>query len=128
MQVGVFLYSGIIIVMKKLIRSFRWAINGICTVWREEANFRIEVTVIVIIVALGAWLQFSQLEWIIIVGCISAVLAAEMVNTAVEDLCNKVEPKTDPIIGKIKDIMAGFVLTVSLGATIVGVILFSNYF
>ncbi len=107
--------------------SFKWAINGIHTVWREEVNFRIEVAVAVAVVAVGIWLQFSRLEWIIIVGCILAVLAAEILNTAVEDLCNKVEPNTDLVIGKIKDIMGGFVLVVSLGAAIMGVILFSNY-
>ncbi len=114
--------------MKKLIISFKWAIKGIRAVWREEVNFRIEVTVAVIVVALGFWLQFSALGWIIIIGCISAILSAEMVNTAVEDLCNKVEPNTDPTIGKIKDIMGGFVLVVSLGTAVVGGILISTYF
>ncbi len=122
------MFSDILGVMKKLLKSFKWAINGIRVVWREEKNFRIEVAVAVVVVALGIWLGFSKLEWVIIVGCISAIIAAEMVNTAIEDLCNKVEPSTDPAIGKIKDIMAGFVLTLSLGVVIIGAIIFSNHF
>ncbi len=114
--------------MIKLLRSFKWSINGIRAVWREEANFRIEVAVATTVVALGVWLRFSPLEWIIIVGCISAILAAEMMNTAVEDLCNKVDSSIDPTIGKIKDIMGGFVLVVSFGAATVGGILISTYF
>lgn len=114
--------------MKKLLRSFKWAINGIRAVWHEEVNFRIQVAVATIVVALGIWLHFSRLEWIIIVGCISAILSAEMVNTAIEDLCNKVDSSIDPTIGKIKDIMGGFVFVVSLGSTIIGAIIFSNYF
>ncbi len=121
------MYFGIIRVMKKLIKSFKWAINGIRTVWREETNFRIEVAVATIVVALGIWLQFSSLEWIVLVFCIVAILSAEMLNTAVEDLCDRVEHAYDPLIGKVKDIMAGFVFIVSCGALITGWMLFSGY-
>ena len=55
-----------------------------------------------------------------------AVLAAEIVNTAIEDLCNKVEPNTDSVIGKIKDTMGGFVFIVALGSAIIGVMIFSR--
>ncbi len=113
--------------MRRLIKSFGWAMNGLSTVWREEVNFRIEALVALAAIVLGAWLKFSSLEWIILSLCIVAVLASEMVNTAIEDLCDRVEPAHDPVIGKIKDIMAGFVLLVSIGALIIGVILFARY-
>lgn len=113
--------------MAKLIKSFRWATNGICTVWCEEINFRIEAIVALAVLISALCLNFSMLEWIIIIGCIGAVLASEMLNTAVEDLCDKVEPHTDSVIGKIKDIMGGFVLVVSLTASFIGILVFSNY-
>lgn len=114
--------------MNKLIKSFGWAMNGLRTVWCEEVNFRIEVCVALIVIAKATYLNFSVPEWIIIIGCIGAVLSAEMVNTAVEDLCNKVEPKADPAIKKIKDIMGGFVLVVCLTSVSIGLVIFSNYF
>lgn len=114
--------------MNKLIKSFDWATNGICTTWCEEANFRIEIAAALIVTGLGIYLGFSQLEWVIIIGCIGLVLSAEMVNTAVEDLCDRIESSHDPIIGKVKDIMSGFVLVTSLTSFIIGLIVFSNYF
>lgn len=102
--------------------------NGLCTVWREEVNFRIEFFVGMAVVALGFYFKLEIVEWVVIIGCITAVLSAEMVNTAIEDLCNKVEPNTDPAIGKVKDIMGGFVFTVALGAATVGALIFSRYF
>ena len=114
--------------MMKLIKSFGFATKGIRTVWREEVNFRIEVGVAVAVIVIGVWHQFLLLKWMIVVGCIGAVLAAEIVNTAVEDLCDRVEPKTDPAIGKIKDMMGGFVLVVVTGAVMVGGMLISTYF
>ena len=111
----------------KVLKSFGWAMNGISTAWKEEMNFRIQMGLAIFVLALGAYLDFTRLEWIIIIGAIVAVLSAELVNTAIEDLCNKVEPTHDPVIGKIKDIMAGFVFVVCLGAILVGGIVFSEH-
>ncbi len=114
--------------MRRLIKSFVWAMNGLRTVWREEANFRVEALVAIAAIILGSWLQLGAVEWMILAMCIIAVLASEMVNTAIEDLCDRVEPAHDPVIAKIKDIMAGFVLLVSVGALVIGVMLFAKYF
>ncbi|MFZ2303348.1 MAG: diacylglycerol kinase family protein [Minisyncoccia bacterium] len=113
--------------MSKLIMSFKWAMNGIRTVWQEEVNFRTESAIALVVLADAVYLGFSKLEWIIIIGCIGAVLSSEILNTAVEDLCNKIEPNTDPIIGKIKDTMGGFVLVICASSSIIGLLVFSNY-
>lgn len=114
--------------MEGILKSFGWAMNGIRITWREEVNFRIESLIAFCVIVLGIFLRFSSAEWVIITGCIVAVLSAEMVNTAIEDLCNKIEPNADPVIGKIKDIMGGFVFIVILGAVIIGTMVFSYYF
>lgn len=113
--------------MQKVVKSFGWAMNGVRTTWREEVNFRIELFVGLAVVALGFYFKIELIEWVVVVGCVTAVLSAEMVNTAIEDLCNKVEPNTDPVIGKIKDTMGGFVFTVALGVAVVGFLIFSRY-
>ena len=113
--------------MNKLVRSIGWAINGIRTVWKEEVNFRIETAIALVVIGGGLYLQFTKLEWAFIIVCISVVLSSEILNTAVEDLCNKVEPNTDPIIGKIKDMMGGFVLVVSATSAVIGVMIFTNH-
>lgn len=114
--------------MNKLVKSFGWAMNGLRVVWREEKNFRIEAGIATTVVIFGVRLNFLLAEWIVVAGCIGAVLSAEMLNTAVEDLCNKIEPHADPMIKKIKDIMAGFVLLVCGVSVAVGLAIFSRYF
>lgn len=109
--------------MKKMIQSFKWAMHGLRTVWKEEKNFRIQVLIGFFVVVFGGYVGFSLLEWMIVAACITSVLSAEMVNTAVEDLCNKIEPNTDSEIGKIKDIMAGFVFLVCLASAGVGAVI-----
>lgn len=111
----------------KLIKSFFWAMNGLRTTWSEEFNFRVEILVGALVVCAGFYLGLSYIEWAIIIGCITTVIAAELVNTAIEDLCNKVEPNTDPVIGKIKDIMAGFVLVSCTGAALIGLLVLGSH-
>lgn len=114
--------------MNKFLKSFRFAVDGVRTVWREEFNFRIEVGISASVIALGVYLGIMTIEWLFIVVAIGMVLSAEVVNTVIEDLCNKIEPKNDPVIGKIKDMMAGFVLIASLASLIIGLVIFSKYF
>lgn len=113
--------------MGKLIKSFGWAVNGLRAVWREEINFRIEFATGLVVLISSFYLNFSIFELVIVIGCIGAVLSAEILNTVVEDICNKIEPNTDSMIGKIKDMMGGFVLVVGLTSLGVGIMIFSNY-
>ena len=72
--------------------------------------------------------HFSFIETAFCVIAIIIVLCAEIINTAIEDLCNKVEPNQDPVIGKIKDIMATFVLLSVIGAVVLGYLVFRYHF
>ena len=58
---------------------------------------------------------------------IAGVIVLEMVNTAIELLCDKVEPNEDPAIGIIKDLSAGAVLVMCTAAAIVGILIFGKY-
>ncbi|MDO8603831.1 MAG: diacylglycerol kinase family protein [bacterium] len=113
--------------MTKLIKSFGFAMSGISAVWREEVNFRIESVIALLVVGGGIYLGFTKLEWAFVLVCIGAVLSSEILNTAVEDTCNKIEPSMDPVIGKIKDMMAGFVFVVSVVSVAIGVMVFTNH-
>ena len=98
------------------------------TTWREERNFRIEVFVVLIVLCIAWYFQFSLFEWIACVIGSAMVLVAEIVNTAIEDICNKLEPNHDPVIGKVKDVMGASVLVTVLGAGLIGLLVFANHF
>ncbi|HEU5114891.1 MAG TPA: diacylglycerol kinase family protein [Candidatus Paceibacterota bacterium] len=110
--------------MTNLFKSFGWAIHGLKTVWKEERNFRIDVAVGALVLILAFFRNFAPGQWVFLVLIIALVLMGEIVNTAVEDICNKIQPEQDPIIGKIKDIMAGYVLISALAAVVAGIMLF----
>ncbi len=114
--------------LQRLISSFYNALRGIKTVFIEEKNFKIEIFIALLVVVFAYVFDFSPTEILFCLIAIVLVFLSEIVNTAMEDLCNKVEPKHDPIIGKIKDIMAGFTLVSSVGAGLIGIIVFYNHF
>lgn len=110
--------------MMKTINGFSYACTGIKLIWREERNFKIEVLIAVLVVILGWILHISSFEFAMVILAISIVLATEAFNTALEELCDKFQPTHDPHIAKIKDLGAAAVLLSSIGAGIVGLIIF----
>ncbi|MSR71424.1 MAG: diacylglycerol kinase family protein [Candidatus Taylorbacteria bacterium] len=113
--------------MKGIYKSFKDASRGFIAVLREERNFKIEVFCAIVVIVFMIVFPLSYVEISLLVLMITIVLSAEIVNTTLEDLCDKVEPKFDPVVGKIKDMMAAFVLVSSLGALIVGIIIAIHY-
>ncbi|MFA6158394.1 MAG: diacylglycerol kinase family protein [Candidatus Paceibacterota bacterium] len=110
--------------MQKFIKSFIWAAKGLKSVWVEEFNFRIEILIGTLAVIAAFMRDFSPGQWVFLVLTIALVLMGEIVNTVIEDICNKIQPEHDAVIGRIKDMMAGYVLVSSVAAVIVGLFLF----
>ena len=73
-------------------------------------------------------MEFSLIEWSIILTQIGLVWAAEVFNTALEKLVDLVSPEFNPKAGAIKDIAAAAVLITSIMATIIGILVFGNKF
>lgn len=89
-----------------------------------EHNARIHAVIAAIVVIAGFVLKISCREWIAIVLCIAAVIGAEAFNSALEVLADRITCEIDPLIGRAKDLAAGAVLIVAIGAVIVGLLIF----
>jgi diacylglycerol kinase (ATP) len=76
-------------------------------------------------VLLGIYLNFTSIEIIALSLVITLVLAAEMINTALELTIDMIKTEVDPVVRVIKDISAGAVLLAALNAVISGYVLFS---
>lgn len=105
-------------------RSFGYAWNGVRLALRGEHNFRIHTIAALLVVAAGCFFELSPNEWIAVVGAIGAVCAAELFNSALEALADRITAEQDPLIGRAKDMAAGAVLLVAIAAAIIGLIVF----
>ena len=110
--------------MNNFLKGFIYAYNGLVVFFRHERNGRIQLAVSVFVVLLGLLLSVSKWEWIVVLVCIASVLSLEMINSAIEKLCNLVHPKYHPAVKVIKDISAGAVLWFSVISSIIGIIIF----
>lgn len=114
--------------MNRFFQSFYYAFRGLKFVWKEEFNFRVQIIIALLVVAAMAYFRFSFAETAVVIVAITIVLMAEIMNTALENLCNKIEPNQDGAIGKIKDMVAAFVLLSTIGALILGILTFFHHF
>lgn len=110
--------------LHKKIRSFGYALKGIRLAWKEEQNFRIQITLDCAAVLFGFIFRISIVEWLFVVAAAALVLTAETFNTALEELCDMLRTSHDPHVEKIKDLAAGAVFLASLGAFVIGCIIF----
>lgn len=105
-----------------------FAIRGVRAAWRSEASFRTHA--IMSLGALGALfvLRPEPVWWALFLLVIAAVLATELVNTALEHIVDRLHPEIHPLIGLAKDCAAGAVLVFSLAAVgIFGALLWSLF-
>jgi len=77
-----------------------------------------------LVVVFGVALRLTFVEWAVCIVVCFMVVALELVNTAIENLSDKVTMEYDERIKKTKDIAAGAVLTMSICAVIVACIIF----
>jgi len=112
----------------QLIRSFRFAIKGVVYVFKTEQNFRIQL-IIAALVAGFSWLfQITVAQAIILILLITLVLVLELINTIFEKIVDLLKPRLHLYVEVIKDMMSAAVLLSSLGASIIGLMIFIPYF
>ncbi|KAA0128297.1 diacylglycerol kinase family protein [Chryseobacterium sp. SN22] len=109
-------------------QSFLNAFRGIFMMIKSERNFQLEVAAFLINLFLIFYLHLSTLDSLLILIVSSGVLAAEIFNTAIEKICDIIQPEFDQRIGFIKDISAGAVLLMALISAITGILVYWKYF
>lgn len=110
--------------MNKFIRGFGYAFKGLWYAAKTQLNFRVHLVCTVVALILGYVLQISAAEWLWIIICIGLVLLTELLNTALELLCDVISPEYNEKIGHVKDISAGAVLVTAVTALVIGLVIF----
>ena len=110
--------------LKKRIKSFKYALNGLRILLREESNSWIHLIVSICVLAAGFVFKISIAEWIIVIFCIGFVFVLELINTSIENIADFVTQEYHNSIKKTKDLAAGAVLVGAIVAAVIGLIIF----
>jgi len=106
--------------MKKIITSVSNALRGLRHAYEVDKSFRMEVfgSVGFIVVGMLVW-PMSGVDFIILTLAYFLIIITELINTAVEQLLERLHPERHDLIGKSKDIASAAVLVAFLFATVV---------
>lgn len=110
--------------MKAFSKNFRYAWKGLRQAISEERNLQVQLVAALVVIVAGFYFSVTAGEWCILILCIGMVLGFELLNTALENLVDLVQPERHPLAGKVKDIAAASVLIVSITSLIISLIIF----
>lgn len=113
--------------MHKEVKKFVVAIEGICHAIRTESHLRFHLVACFYVIFFGFLYSLSRALWCITLLSASSVIGFELINTAVESLCDFVQPSFHPLIKITKDISSGGVLVSAVFALANGIIIFGNW-
>ena len=105
-------------------KKFAAAFRGIGMGMRGQASFAIHIPAALLVVLAGAYWRVTVTEWCLLALCITAVLAAEVFNSALETLAKEIDKKSNPHLAAGLDIASGAVLFTAIGAVVVGAVIF----
>lgn len=106
------------------IKSVRYALRGLWLLATTEHSIMSQLIISGIMCFVGFCFNLSSTEWMFQILAIGMVLTAEGLNTAIEKLCDYLQPNFDKKIGFIKDLSAGAVTFAAIAAMIIGAIIY----
>lgn len=107
-----------------MMKSFVYALCGIKAALKSELHMKIHAVCAILAIILASYLKINSVEWSIILLCIGAVIALEMINTSIEAVVDMVSPNFHPLAKKAKDVAAGAVLVMAIITLICGCLIF----
>lgn len=109
------------------IRGGGYAIKGAWLLIRHEPSIQVQFVIAIAVTIAGFYFDITATEWMLQLLSIGLVMAAEGLNTAVENIADFVHPDFHTKIGRIKDVAAGAVFFAAVAAAIVGAIIYLPY-
>ena len=114
--------------LDRIIKAFGYSLKGFRAAFENEAAFRQELALAVIMVPVGFWLGQTPIEQALLVGVVLMVLVVELLNTAVEAVVDRVGDEHHELAGRAKDMgSAAVFLSLTVVLIVWGLILLPQF-
>ncbi len=113
--------------LKRHTISFRHAFDGVIWAVKTQPNFRVHLCISFFVLLFAKIFAVTRGELLILLFTILLGLASEMVNTALESMTDLITKEYREEAKTAKDVAAGMMLVVSIGAAVVGLVIFIPY-
>ena len=113
--------------IRKHLNSYRYSIRGIRLAFQIDYNIGFHLASAILVLVANSVLKVNKTEWLVTLILIGLVWMAEIFNTAIEKLADRVTKEQDLLIGQVKDLASGGVLIIGFFAAVCAVIIYLPY-
>ena len=107
----------------RILRATKFSAQGIAAAWKNEAAFRQELLLVVILLPAAVWLGQTALERALLIGCLLLVLIVELLNSGIEAAIDRHGDEQHELSGRAKDMgSAAVFMSLLLGTVVWGLI------
>lgn len=103
----------------------KYSVNGIISYAKEGKSIIIYLMGVIIEIILGFLYHVNGLEWILIICILGFILSIELINTAIEKVCDAITTEYNPLIKIAKDCGSAATFIVFIVAIILNIIIFA---
>ncbi len=96
--------------MTRVINAFGYSMKGLRAAFANEAAFRQELLLFIVMTPLAIWLGQNGIEQALLIGSLFLVLIVELMNSAIEAIVDRVGSEWHELSGRAKDIGSAAVL------------------
>jgi diacylglycerol kinase (ATP) len=96
--------------LARLVDATSYSVKGIGACWRNEAAFRQEVLLVAFLLPLSFWVAASVEQWLLLILPLLLLLIVELLNSAVENIVDRIGHDFNELSGRAKDMGSAAVL------------------
>jgi len=106
------------------LKSISYSVKGAVTLITREHSIMVQLGLGILVTVSGFYFDISATEWMMQTFAVGLIMAIEGANTAIEKICDFIQPNFDERIGFIKDVASGAVFFAAVAAIVVGAIIY----
>lgn len=96
--------------LARLYDATGYSARGIRACWRNEAAFRQEVLLVAVLLPLSFFVAASAEQWLLLIAPLLLLLIVELLNSAVENVVDRIGHEPNVLSGQAKDMGSAAVL------------------
>lgn len=100
--------------LRRLLNAFGYSLQGFRAAWQNEAAFREEATLTIVLTPVALLLPVTGLEKLLLILSLLLLVLVELLNSAVEAVVDRIGPEIHPLSGRAKDLGSAAVLIACL--------------
>lgn len=94
----------------RILRATKFSALGLAAAWKNEAAFRQELLLVIVLMPVALWLGQTALERAVLIGCLFVLVIVELINSAIEAAIDRHGDELHELSGRAKDMGSAAVL------------------